>query len=67
MRGVALRREFRAKIFPLCVPVVFIALLHCVFLGSTRYNLPAMSFLIIIAAAFLDRVIAAFARKRAQN
>jgi 4-amino-4-deoxy-L-arabinose transferase-like glycosyltransferase len=52
-----LRKEARSGLWPFLVPVIFIVLLHCVFLGSMRYNLPAMPFIIILAAVGIDRLL----------
>jgi len=54
-----LRKRARGQLWPFLVPVIFIILVHCVFLGSMRYNLPAVPFIIILAAVTLDRIIAA--------
>lgn len=53
-----LRRQVRGSVMTLVVPVIYVALIHCVFIGSLRYNLPAMPFLIILAAAVVDRLFA---------
>jgi len=52
-----LRRDARGKLWPFLAPVIFIVVLHCVFLGSLRYNLPAMPFIIVLAAAGVDRLL----------
>ena len=58
-----LRKDLRKRLMPLLVPVMFVAALHCVFLGSTRYRLPAMPFIIVLAAVALDRIAVVALRK----
>jgi len=53
----------RNTLLPLLIPVMYVALVHCVFLGSMRYRLAAMPFLIILAAVALDRIADAAARR----
>jgi len=62
-----LRKRARKDLWPLLAPVIFVALAHCVFIGSLRYNLPAMPFVIILAAVSLDRIAAGYLARRARR
>jgi 4-amino-4-deoxy-L-arabinose transferase-like glycosyltransferase len=50
------RRQWRAAWLPL-VPVLYIAAVHTIFLGSIRYRLPAMACLLILAGVGAEQLV----------
>ncbi len=62
---VATRRRWRELVF-LYLPIVFFALLHTVILGSVRYRIPVMPYLIIFAAAGISKSLTYVSQKGAK-
>lgn len=53
---IATRRRWRELVF-LCLPIVFFTLLHTVMLGSIRYRIPIMPYVIIFAANGFSKLL----------
>ncbi len=55
--GAILLRRRTALLYALLAPAIFVTLIHCVFVGSVRYRVPAMPGLFVLAGTAIAAVI----------
>ncbi|KPJ62542.1 MAG: hypothetical protein AMS15_03495 [Planctomycetes bacterium DG_23] len=65
--GMGLERRDWRKWFLVVSPVVYFTLLHMVFVGSLRYRVPVMPFLVVLAGAGGWRIIQGLKKKQGRD